>query len=55
MTYCPSVCRYRVTFSDGTIIYPELPGHVDVKKVGMAVCAGDINERERAVGNRTGH
>ena len=33
MTYCPSVCRYRVTFSDGTIMYPELPGHVDVKKL----------------------
>ena len=41
MTYCPSVCRYRVTFSDGTIMYSELPG--------------DINERERVVGNRTGH
>ena len=33
MTHCPSVCSYRVMFSDGTIMYPELPGHVDVRKL----------------------
>lgn len=31
MTYCPSVCRYRVTFSDGTVTNPTLPGNVDVR------------------------
>lgn len=30
MANCPSVCTYRVSFSDGTTLYPELPGHVDV-------------------------
>ena len=30
MAYCPSVCSYRVVFSNGTITYPKLPGHVDV-------------------------
>ena len=30
MTYCPSVCSYRIAFSDGTVMYPKLPGHVDV-------------------------
>lgn len=29
MAYCPSVCSYRVVFSNGTIMYPNLPGHVD--------------------------
>lgn len=29
MTHCPSVCTYRVIFSDGTIIHPQLPGHVN--------------------------
>ena len=33
MAYCPSVCSYRVTFSDGTIMYPKLPGHVNVHQL----------------------
>lgn len=33
MPYCPSVCYYRVVFSDGTIRYPRLPGYVDVYDV----------------------
>ena len=30
MPYCPAVCSYCVMFSDGTVLYPNLPGHVDV-------------------------
>lgn len=30
MAFCPAVCSYRVEFSDGTVMYPRLPGHVDV-------------------------
>lgn len=30
MAYCPSVVSYRVVFSDGTVMYPNLPGSVDV-------------------------
>ena len=33
MAYCPSVCSYRVVFSDGTVMYPRLPGHADVYAV----------------------
>ena len=33
MAYCPSVCRYKVVFSDGTIMYPNLPGHANVYMV----------------------
>ena len=33
MPYCPSVCKYEVIFSDGTVMYPNLPGHVDVYAV----------------------
>lgn len=33
MAYCPSVCSYRVVFSDGTVMYPNLPGHVNVYAV----------------------
>jgi len=33
MKSCPSVCSYRVRFSDGTIMYPRLPGHVDVYRL----------------------
>lgn len=33
MAYCPSACSYRVMFSDGTIMYPNLPGHVNVYEV----------------------
>lgn len=30
MAYCPSVCSYCVVFSDGTVMYPNLPGNVNV-------------------------
>ena len=30
MAYCPSVCSYRVVFSDGTVMYPNLPGDVNI-------------------------
>lgn len=33
MAYCPSVCSYRVAFSDRTVMYPRLPGHADVYAV----------------------
>ena len=33
MAFCPSVCAYRVVFSDGTVTYPNLPGHVDVYRL----------------------
>lgn len=30
---CPSVIRYKVSFSDGSIIYPSLPGSANVSAV----------------------
>ena len=33
MAFCPSVCSYRVVFSDGTIMYPRVPGHVDIYRL----------------------
>lgn len=33
MAYCPSVCSYCVVFSDGTVMYPNLPGHANVYAV----------------------
>lgn len=30
---CPSVCRYCVTFSNGRVMYPSLPGSADVYAV----------------------
>lgn len=30
MACCPSICSYRVVFSDGTVMYPNLPGNVNV-------------------------
>lgn len=33
MAFCPSVCSYRVAFSDGTVMYPRVPGHVDIYRL----------------------
>jgi len=27
---CPAVCKYRVTFENGEIKYPNIPGSVDI-------------------------
>ena len=31
--FCPAVIQYRVTFSDGTVQYPKLPGSADVYRI----------------------
>jgi hypothetical protein len=33
---CPAVVQYKVTFSDGTVKFPKLPGHANVYQVAEA-------------------
>ena len=45
MAFCPSVCSYRVTFSDGTVMHPKLPGHVDVYRLAEQYARETLSKR----------
>ncbi|NLE05249.1 MAG: hypothetical protein GX638_10695 [Crenarchaeota archaeon] len=32
---CPAVVQYKVIFSDGTVLYPKLPGSANVYAVAF--------------------
>lgn len=33
---CPAVCQYKVIFSDGSVLFPRLPGSANVYQVAEA-------------------
>ena len=46
MAYCPSVCSYRVVFSDGTVMYPHLPGNVNVYVIAEQYARESLTKNE---------
>lgn len=47
MVFCPSVCSYRVTFSDGTVMYPRIPGHVDVYQLAEQYARETLSKKSK--------
>ena len=49
MPFCPAVCCYRVQFSDGTVLYPKLPGSVNVSALAEQYAVGTLSKNGKMV------